>query len=99
LTGGIMKFAKIVFIGAGIWGIVVLTPLYFLFDVTGRDYAAPETSDPSSLIPNPRIPHPESRIPHPASRIPESRITNPQSRIAKPQPEPRIPYALWSQHP
>jgi hypothetical protein len=36
-----MRFAKVVFIGAGIWGIVVLTPLYFLVDVTGRPWAAP----------------------------------------------------------
>jgi hypothetical protein len=36
-----MKFAKIVFIAAGVWGIVVLTPLYFLLDVTGRQYAPP----------------------------------------------------------
>jgi hypothetical protein len=36
-----MKFARIVFIVAGIWGIVVLTPLYFLVDVTGRQYAPP----------------------------------------------------------
>jgi hypothetical protein len=32
-----------VFIAAGVWGIVVLTPLYFLFDVTGRPYAPPTT--------------------------------------------------------
>jgi hypothetical protein len=31
-----MKFAKIVFLCAGIWGVVVLTPLYFLFDFIGR---------------------------------------------------------------
>jgi hypothetical protein len=36
-----MKFARIVFIGAGIWGIVVLTPFYWLLDVTGRRYAPP----------------------------------------------------------
>jgi hypothetical protein len=36
-----MKFARIVFIGAGIWGIVVLTPLYWLVDVTGRQYSPP----------------------------------------------------------
>jgi hypothetical protein len=36
-----MKFAKIVFIGAGVWGIVIVTPLYFLLDVTGRRYAPP----------------------------------------------------------
>ncbi len=36
-----MRFAKFTFIGAGIWGIVVLTPLYWLFDVTGRSYSPP----------------------------------------------------------
>jgi hypothetical protein len=38
-----MKFARNVFIGAGIWGIVVLSPLYFLYDVTGRRYAPPSS--------------------------------------------------------
>jgi|HubBroStandDraft_5_1064220.scaffolds.fasta_scaffold43847_2 hypothetical protein len=28
-----MKFAKVVFWVAGIWGLLVITPLYFLFDV------------------------------------------------------------------
>jgi hypothetical protein len=36
-----MRFAKIVFITAGVWGIVVLTPLYALLDLTGREYAPP----------------------------------------------------------
>jgi len=36
-----MRFAKIVFIVAGVWGIAVLTPLFFLADVTGRQYAPP----------------------------------------------------------
>ena len=36
-----MKFARIVFTIAGIWGIAVLTPLCFLLDITGRQYAAP----------------------------------------------------------
>ena len=36
-----MTFEKIVFIAAGVWGIVVLTPLCFLFDLTGRQYAPP----------------------------------------------------------
>jgi hypothetical protein len=36
-----MNFPKVVFIAAGVWGIVVLTPLYFLLDVTGRQYAPP----------------------------------------------------------
>jgi len=31
-----MKFAKIVFWIAGIWGLLVITPLYFLFDVIGQ---------------------------------------------------------------
>jgi hypothetical protein len=33
-----MKFARRVFLGAGAWGIVVLTPLYFLFDAIGRHF-------------------------------------------------------------
>jgi len=36
-----MRFAKIVFIAAGVWGIAILSPLYFLLDVTGRHYAPP----------------------------------------------------------
>ena len=31
-----MKFAKVVFWVAGIWGVVVITPLYFLFDLIGE---------------------------------------------------------------
>jgi hypothetical protein len=38
-----MKFAKVVFTAAGVWGIVVLTPLYFLFDMTGRPYPPPDS--------------------------------------------------------
>ena len=36
-----MKFARIVFVAAGVWGIVILTPLYFLFDAIGRLYSSP----------------------------------------------------------
>ena len=36
-----MRFARIVFTIAGIWGLVVLTPLFFLRDVSGRVYAPP----------------------------------------------------------
>jgi hypothetical protein len=36
-----VKFAKYVFIIAGVWGIAVLTPFYWLVDVTGRRYAPP----------------------------------------------------------
>jgi hypothetical protein len=36
-----MRFAKIVFTLAGIWGIVVLAPLFFLYDISGRQYTAP----------------------------------------------------------
>jgi len=39
--GGFMTFAKYVFTGAGVWGIVVLTPLFWLVDVTGRHYPSP----------------------------------------------------------
>ena len=38
-----MKFAKIVFWSAGIWGILVLTPLYFIFDLIGRNDPPPIT--------------------------------------------------------
>jgi hypothetical protein len=38
-----MKFAKIIFWCAGIWGILVLTPLYFMFDVIGRQDPPPIT--------------------------------------------------------
>ena len=31
-----MKFAKLVFRVAGIWGLLVITPLYFMFDLIGR---------------------------------------------------------------
>jgi hypothetical protein len=31
-----MKFAKIVFLIAGIWGVLVITPLYFMFDLIGQ---------------------------------------------------------------
>ena len=31
-----MKFAKVVFWVAGIWGLVVITPLYFMFDLIGK---------------------------------------------------------------
>jgi hypothetical protein len=38
-----MKFARRVFLGAGVWGLLVLTPLYFLFDAIGRQRASPIT--------------------------------------------------------
>ena len=31
-----MKFAKVVFWVAGIWGVLLITPLYFMFDLIGR---------------------------------------------------------------
>ena len=39
-----MTFARIVFVVAGIWGIVVLTPFYWLVDLTGRRYDPPTAS-------------------------------------------------------
>jgi len=32
-----MKFAKVVFWIAGIWGVLILTPLYFMFDAISRN--------------------------------------------------------------
>jgi hypothetical protein len=33
-----MRFARAVFLIAGLWGLIVLTPLYFTFDLVGRSY-------------------------------------------------------------
>lgn len=33
-----MKFARIVFLVAGVWGLTIVTPLYFLLDYVGRSY-------------------------------------------------------------
>jgi hypothetical protein len=33
-----MKFAKVVYWCAGVWGVLVLPPLWFLFDRIGRQY-------------------------------------------------------------
>jgi len=38
-----MKFAKIVFWVASIWGLLVLTPLFFIFDSIGRNDPPPIT--------------------------------------------------------
>jgi hypothetical protein len=38
-----MRFARRVFTGAGLWGLIVLTPLYFTFDLVGRQYPPPIT--------------------------------------------------------
>ena len=38
-----MRFAKIVFLLAGIWGVLVITPLLFLFDLIGRQDPPPIT--------------------------------------------------------
>lgn len=38
-----MKFARIVFWAAGIWGLLVITPLYFMFDLIGRQDPPPIT--------------------------------------------------------
>lgn len=38
-----MRFAKIVFWIAGIWGVLVIAPLYFMFDLIGRNDPPPIT--------------------------------------------------------
>ncbi len=40
-----MRFAKAVFWVAGIWGLLVITPLYFMFDVIGKQ-DPPEITHP-----------------------------------------------------
>jgi hypothetical protein len=38
-----MRFARRVFYIAGIWGLLIVTPLYFMYDRIGRDYPPPLT--------------------------------------------------------
>ncbi len=38
-----MKFAKVVFWIAGIWGLLVITPLFFIFDLIGKNDPPPIT--------------------------------------------------------
>ena len=38
-----MRFARVVFLIAGIWGVLVITPLYFMFDLIGRKNPPPIT--------------------------------------------------------
>lgn len=38
-----MRFAKTVFLIAGIWGVLVMTSMYFLYDVVSRQYPPPIT--------------------------------------------------------
>ncbi len=38
-----MRFAKIVFWAAGIWGVLTLTPLYFIYGMIGRQDPPPIT--------------------------------------------------------
>jgi len=38
-----MKFARIVFLIAGVYGLLALVPLYFMENQTGRDYPPPIT--------------------------------------------------------
>jgi hypothetical protein len=38
-----MKFAKIVFWIGGVWGLLIITPLYFMFDLIGRQDPPPIT--------------------------------------------------------
>jgi len=33
-----MHFAKAVFLGAGIWGVLIVTPLFFMYDYIGSVY-------------------------------------------------------------
>jgi len=38
-----VRFARVVFLIAGIWGLLLLTPLYFIFDAIGRKDPPPIT--------------------------------------------------------
>jgi hypothetical protein len=36
-----VRFARVVFVIAGVWGLIVLPPLYFMADLIGRSYPPP----------------------------------------------------------
>ena len=38
-----MRFARLVFRVAGIWGLLIVTPLYFMYDTSGHRYPPPVT--------------------------------------------------------
>ena len=38
-----MRFARNVFYVAGVWGLLIVTPLYFMYDIVGRQYPPPVT--------------------------------------------------------
>jgi hypothetical protein len=38
-----LKFAKIIFLIAGLWGVLVITPLFFMFNLIGRQDPPPIT--------------------------------------------------------
>jgi hypothetical protein len=38
-----MRFARVTFLLGGIWGLIVMTPLYFMYDTIGRQYPPPIT--------------------------------------------------------
>ena len=38
-----MKFARIVFLVAGVWGVLVITPLFFIFNLIGKQDPPPIT--------------------------------------------------------
>ena len=38
-----MRFGRVVFLGAGVWGILLLTPLFFAFDLIGQRFPPPIT--------------------------------------------------------
>ena len=38
-----MKFARIVFLVAGVWGVLVMSSMFFLFDIVNQKYPPPIT--------------------------------------------------------
>src|SRR5256885_1697234 len=42
-AGRARRFARTVFTAAGVWGLLIMTPLYFAFDAIGRAYPPPLT--------------------------------------------------------
>ena len=60
-----MKFARIVFLVASIWGVLVLTPLYFMFNLIGGFWVGPPWTAKTPFWPN------DSRITSGATCVPK----------------------------
>src|SRR5258706_12585637 len=87
-----MKFAKIVFRVAGIWGFLVIAPLYFMFDLISNNHPPPTTHPPFSYPPTPPAPPPQPAPPSPPTHPPpHPPLPTPPTPPKPPHPTPPTP--------